>query len=249
MSRRRFYAAVNDIGDSVVNLSLEETHHLVRVLRLKAGGEAFVFDGCGLEYRCRFKSVENNRAQLEIIEALGGEVESPARITLAQALAKGEKFDLIVQKATELGAGSIIPLATERADVKLDDESSHRRLERWRRVSLEALKQCGRRRLVEISEPLTLEEFCNKSAELFDSLLVFSERGGEPLASALKNAGRAPSVAALIGPEGGWSGGELDMLAARGASPVTLGPRVLRAETAAIVAVTLLQHALGDLSS
>ncbi|HSE97463.1 MAG TPA: 16S rRNA (uracil(1498)-N(3))-methyltransferase [Blastocatellia bacterium] len=248
MSRRRFYAPPGAMIDSCIDLSKGETHHLVRVLRMKAGDEAFVFDGCGAEYRCRFVAMSNNCARLEIVETLGSEVESPARITLAQALAKGERFDLVVQKATELGVSSIVPLVTEHTDVKLAEESSQRRLERWRRVSLEAIKQCGRRRLVEISSPLTPEQFCDSSAGRFEAVLLFSERGGELLASALKGVSGSREIAALIGSEGGWSDDELELLASRGAKPVTLGPRVLRTETAAIVAVTLLQHALGDLS-
>lgn len=249
MSRRRFYAQPEMISASTVSLSPEETHHLVRVLRMKAGDEAFVFDGCGLEYRCRLAPVKGDRARLEIIESLGGEVESPARIILAQALAKGERFDFVVQKATELGVSAILPLVTDHADVRLDEVGARKRLERWRRVSLEALKQSGRRRLVEISAPLTLEQLCDVGARDLDSILVFSERGGGPLAGALGGAGTVTSVAALIGPEGGWSDGELELLGARGAKMITLGPRVLRTETAAIAAITLIQHAIGDLSN
>jgi 16S rRNA (uracil1498-N3)-methyltransferase len=138
---------------------------------------------------------------------------------------------------------------TDHADVRLDEVGARKRLERWRRVSLEALKQSGRRRLVEISAPLTLEQLCDVGARDLDSILVFSERGGGPLAGALGGAGTVTSVAALIGPEGGWSDGELELLGARGAKMITLGPRVLRTETAAIAAITLIQHAIGDLSN
>src|SRR5436190_24161684 len=103
MQRRRFCAAPAAIRDFVINLSRDESHHLARVLRLRSGDEAFAFDGCGREYRCRVATVEAHGAQLEIIEALADRVESPVDLMLAQALAKGEKFDLIVQKATELG--------------------------------------------------------------------------------------------------------------------------------------------------
>src|SRR5262245_38391511 len=106
MSRRRFYAAPEDIG-AAITLSADETHHLIRVLRLTPGDEAFVFDGCGVEYKCSFAGVKNGRAVLEIADVLSAEVESPLKLTLAQALAKGEKFDFIVQKATELGVSRI----------------------------------------------------------------------------------------------------------------------------------------------
>ena len=248
MQRRRFYAAQDSINGSVVNLSSEETHHLVRVLRLHPGDEAFVFDGYGREYRCVFQEVKDRRARLEIIETLADEVESPVHLTLAQSLAKGEKFDLVIQKATELGASCVIPLVTERADVKLSDEKSDKRMERWRRISLEALKQCGRRRLMEIKPPFALGDFLGSPATS-GTLLVFSERGGVSITTALREAIDKKRVTAIIGPEGGWSAGELALFDERGATSITLGPRTLRTETAAIVAMALIQHALGDLSA
>jgi 16S rRNA (uracil1498-N3)-methyltransferase len=249
MQRRRFYAPPDSINGSAVTLDRDETNHLARALRLRPGDEAFVFDGCGREYRCVFLTIKGNRAQLEIKDELADKVESPAHIALAQALAKGEKFDLAVQKATELGVSSIFPLVTEHADAKLSDEKFEKRLERWRRISLEALKQSGRRRLVEIKSPMTLREFLESQSDLSCALLVFSERGGVAIKTALSDAIDKKSAAALVGPEGGWSADELKLMSERGARAVTLGPRILRTETAAIVAITLIQHALGDLSS
>jgi 16S rRNA (uracil1498-N3)-methyltransferase len=247
MSRRRFYAQPIDINGSLVSLSTEETHHLVHVLRLKPGDEVFVFDGCGNEYRCSFRAERRSRAELEVIELLSDAVESPVRLTLAQSLAKSDKFDLIVQKATELGVSRIIPLTTEHANVRLSRDQGDRRLDRWRRVSLGALKQCGRRRLVEIAAPMTV----SKLTEAEDSgfLLVFSEKGGTSINAALRQAGTLTGLTALIGPEGGWSDAELTFLEGRGATAVSLGPRILRTETAAVVAITLIQHWIGDLSN
>jgi 16S rRNA (uracil1498-N3)-methyltransferase len=258
MSRRRFYATPDEIDGSTIKLSPAETHHLTRVLRLGFGEEVFVFDGCGREYRCGFAALERSCARLEISEELLDEVESAVHITLAQALAKGEKFDFIIQKATELGVSAVVPLATAHADVKLSDERSEKRLDRWRRISLEALKQCGRRRLVRIAPPVALKDFLGtvqtRDAGASDSrfpraLLVFSERGGASITEALAHTVDKSAVVAMVGPEGGWSDEELTILDERGARAVTLGPRVLRAETAAVVAVTLIQHILGDLSS
>jgi 16S rRNA (uracil1498-N3)-methyltransferase len=263
MQRRRFYAAPDAVGDSVIHLSPEESHHLARVLRLRGGDEAFAFDGCGREYRCRVAEVAARGARLEIIEALADGVESPVALTLAQALAKGEKFDLIVQKATELGVRRIAPLITDQADVRLSDERAERRAERWRRIALEALKQSGGRRLVDIRQPAALADFIasvagrEPAAEpapaardgiVPPALLVFSERGGRSISELFSEINYTESVVALVGPEGGWSDHEIDLFASCGATFVTLGPRVLRAETAALVAVTLIQHRLGDLS-
>jgi len=270
MSRRRFYSPPEDISNSTVTLSTDETHHLTHVLRLTPGNPAFVFDGCGREYKCTFRGITNNRAHLEINETLSRVVESPLHLTLAQALAKGEKFDLIIQKATELGVTRIVPLMTRYADVKLDDQLVTRRLERWRRISLEALKQCGRRRLVEITTPCTLPQLLDLAASdtvaqaaglrtdssepparepaACATFLLFSERGGVAITEALEGVPKPASIVALVGPEGGWSDDELDLLDRHGSKPVSLGPRMLRTETAAVVAITLIQHLTGDLS-
>ena len=256
MARRRFYAPPGNIAASTVSLSADETHHLIHVLRMTPGDEAFVFDGCGREYRCNFRSIKDNRAQLEIADALSDPVESPLHLTLGQALARGEKFDFIVQKATELGVSGIAPLVTRYADVRLDDQQTTKRVERWRRISLEAMKQCGRRKLVEITAPRTIREFIvanepspDAASHIQRALLLFSEKGGMPVAAALADVSRPCPIVALIGPEGGWSDDEMETLNDCGSTAVTLGPRVLRTETAAIVAIALIQQAIGDLST
>ena len=252
MTRRRFYAPPDEIRGSIIALSGDETHHLTHVLRMTPPDQAFVFDGCGCEYRCSFSGVKDNRAQLEVVELLSDVVESPVEITLAQALAKSEKFDLVIQKATELGVGRVVPLVTRYADVRLDDQQTARRIERWRRISLEAVKQCGRRKLVEITAPRTLLEFLGVgglASWTHQTLLLFSERGGVAITDALAGMSNPHAVVAMVGPEGGWSDDELALLNEAGSKAVTLGPRVLRTETAAIVALTLIQHAIGDLST
>jgi 16S rRNA (uracil1498-N3)-methyltransferase len=254
MQRRRFYASPDEFDDNRVRLSSDESHHLTRVLRLTPGDEVFVFDGCGNEFQCRFDTVENKRAVLEMIAPLADEVESPLRLTLAQALTKGEKFDFVVQKATELGVSCVIPIASEHADLKLNREQAEKRVERWQRISLESLKQCGRRKLVEIAMPLTLTDFLSESRaetridKSAKAVIFFNERGGKPMKDALNELSDKGSLVALIGPEGGWSDREIESMEACGCLAVTLGRRILRTETAAIVAATLLQHLLGDLS-
>jgi 16S rRNA (uracil1498-N3)-methyltransferase len=251
MQRRRFYSPPDQFTGTDVLLSREETHHLLRVLRLAPGDIAYVFDGCGSEYRCRFADLEGDRARLDLLEGLKDSVESPVRITLAQALAKGEKFDLLVQKATELGVNEIVPLVTINTDLKLLDERTDRRLERWQRISLEALKQSGRRTLVEIRRPARLRDYLLSvaAAGITDgrpSLLVFNETGGVPIGRALEDLDRQ-RIIALVGPEGGWGPEEIDFMGGHAVS-VTLGPRILRTETAGISAVALIQHRVGDLS-
>ena len=248
MSRHRFYAAPDEFDGGTVNLSQEETHHLVDVLRAKTGDHVYVFDGCGREYRVRFSAEKRKQAVLDVVDELSDAVESSLSLTLGQALAKGEKFDLIVQKATELGVTRIVPLLTEFADVKLTAAQADKRLDRWRRISLEALKQCGRRRLVEISSLASLGEFLSPYGSPAESVLVFSEKGGAAVSDSFARPRDKSSVGVLVGPEGGWSDRELGLLREGGCSFVSFGPRILRTETAAIVAVAIIQHVAGDLS-
>jgi 16S rRNA (uracil1498-N3)-methyltransferase len=257
MQRHRFYASPESFEGTTVTLSSSESHHLTHVLRLKAGDEVFVFDGRGFEYRCTVTHCDGKHSRLETSAALTNHVESPLKVTLAQALAKGEKFDFIIQKATELGAASIVPLVTDRSEVRLKGERSSRRRERWERVSLEAVKQCGRRTLVKITDPIGLRQFLDTSFWRADRLtqpagkqntpIVFAESGGKPAVEELDAAVSKREVTALVGPEGGWSENEMALFRERQYRVVTLGPRILRTETAAVVALAVLQHALGDM--
>jgi len=259
--RRRFYAppaAFAPDGASVV-LAREETLHLRNVLRLKAGEEAFVFDGEGREYACVVAPAGegNRRAETATLE-VRGEVEpqrpeSPLDLTLAVALLKGEKFDLVVQKATELGACRIVPVLTKRADVRLrEGRDAETRVARWRRLALEAAKQSGRARLPEVCAPVVLAELLagEESTTGVDEKrrLFFTERGGRGLSETLHEWPMRPSkLIALVGAEGGWDDEEIARASAGGWLAVTFGGRVLRAETAAIVVTGLLQHLYGDL--
>lgn len=230
-----------------VALGVEESRHLRDVLRLRAGDEAYVFDGRGREYLCEVLEAGRGAATLEVrAEVEPPRPESPLRLTLAVALLKGEKFDLVVQKATELGVWRIRPVVTKRADVRLRDAAdAARRVSRWQRLALEAAKQSGRALVPEVSAPL---EFARLVAAGGARRVMFSERGGVPLAAALgASEGTADEATALVGPEGGWEDAEIEEAREAGWQIVTLGGRTLRAETAAVAVVVLLQHLCGDL--
>jgi len=240
MTRRRFFAPPSafNFGKRAVTLTADEARHLREVLRLKPGDEVSVFDGEGKEFRARVAQARREFAELDLDEEIPpARPESPLQITLAVALLKGEKFDLVVQKATELGVNKLVPLVTRYADIKLRDESdANKRVTRWQRIALEAAKQSGRAVVPEVSLPVTLDSLFNETC------LLFSERGGHGITQIETDA-----VTAIIGSEGGWSDEELDEARAAGAHIVTLGGRILRAETAAITAIALLQHRFGDL--
>ena len=252
MTRRRFYvprdAAPSTDAGARVKLGSDESRHLRDVLRLRAGDEAFVFDGEGREFACVVLD-EGGRGGEASLEVRGPSEppspESPLELTLALALLKGEKFDLVVQKATELGVARVEPVLTARADVRpRDARDTERRVERWRRLALEASKQSGRARVPTVESPQTFERVITREPREGVSRLLFSERGGAGLDSI---AAAASSVVALVGPEGGWDDEELSLARAHGWTLVTLGGRTLRAETAAITVCALLQHTFGDL--
>ena len=242
MTRRRFFAPPGafNFGKRTVMLTADEARHLREVLRLKPGDEVSVFDGEGKEFRARVVQARRECAELELEDEIEpARPESPLKITLAVALLKGEKFDLVVQKATELGVVKIIPLITRYADIKLRDESdATKRVARWQRIALEAAKQSGRSVVPELSLPKQLTSVLNPSNPCF----LFSEREGHGLTQI-----ETDQVTAIIGSEGGWSDEELEQARAAGAQIVTLGGRILRAETAAVTAAALLQHRFGDL--
>ena len=248
MPRRRFYAPPSafDFDTVTVTLAGDEARHLREVLRLKAGDAVYVFDGAGHEYRCIIKNARRDSAELWVDSQLQpARPESQLQLKLGLALLKGEKFDLVVQKAVELGVQHIVPVITRHADIHLRDESdASKRVARWQRIALEATKQSGRTVIAEVTAPVSFDSFLagTEDAEL---RLMFSERGGGGL---WLISGRAPrSVAALVGSEGGWSDEELERARENEFHVITLGGRILRAETAAITVTALLQHLFGDL--
>jgi len=241
MTRRRFHAPPTAFNEQTVTLASDEARHLRDVLRLKPGDEVYVFDGVGNEFRCTVSSTKRDSAELHIeAEVEPAKPESQLQLNLCVALLKGEKFDLVVQKATELGVTKLTPLITRYADIHLRDQSdATKRVTRWQRIALEAAKQSGRALVPEISLPITFET----ALDCEDLGVMFSERGGETFES-LNQPG---SVTALVGSEGGWSDEEIEAARARKFHIVTLGGRILRAETAAIAAMVLIQHRFGDL--
>ncbi|HEY6806800.1 MAG TPA: 16S rRNA (uracil(1498)-N(3))-methyltransferase [Pyrinomonadaceae bacterium] len=243
MARRRFFAPPSAFNRQTVTLTGDEAKHLRSVLRLKPGDQVFVFDGAGKEFKCVVAQLRRDEVELDNCEAIGpASPESPLSFTLAVALLKGEKFDLVVQKATELGVTTIVPVTTRYADIQLRDSSdAEKRVTRWRRIAMEAAKQCGRAMVTEVETPTSFKALIEEHNE--GARLLFSERDGGPLVAAQD----VESVIGLVGSEGGWADEELSLARDAGWQIVTLGGRILRAETAAITISALIQHSFGDL--
>jgi len=259
MTRRRFFAPPGafTLNHSSVTLAPDEARHLREVLRLKVGDEVYVFDGAGHEFHCRIAESGRDIAELEVVSEISpAKPESPLLITLAVALLKGEKFDLVVQKATELGVASVVPLVTKHADIRLRDASdAAKRVARWQRIALEASKQSGRAVVPEVRSPVVFKSLIETQkqhttdSEVVSQGLMFSERDGGSLDEWCKSNQVGPSaLTALIGSEGGWADEEIALARSAGWSIITLGGRTMRAETAAIAVSALLQHRFGDLA-
>jgi 16S rRNA (uracil1498-N3)-methyltransferase len=237
-----------------VTLERSAASHVTRVLRLRCGDELMLFNGRGGEYAARIDTVHGGEVTLAVGEARPAERESPLRITLAQGISRGERMDFVVQKATELGLTRLAPLYTERSIVRLDAHQADRKLLHWRAVAIAACEQCGRNRLPEISPAGELTEFVRAASVAAHSAAGLS--GGGHLRLLLSPTaerrigdleGPVNEAIVLVGPEGGLADAEQDAAATAGFTAVQLGPRVLRTETAAIAALTLLQREFGDL--
>jgi 16S rRNA (uracil1498-N3)-methyltransferase len=216
--------------------------HLVRVLRLGAGDRVHLFNGDGHDYEAVLESAGKREARARVLARIAVDSESPLRITLAQGIARGEKMDLILQKATELGVARIAPVVTERTEVKLDGERADKRGAHWRGVLASACEQSGRARLPELLPPAPLGHFL--AGESSARRLVLDPAAGQSLAQLALAPGE--SLCLLVGPEGGLSERDLAAARAAGFGGLRLGPRILRTETAALAAISGLNALYGD---
>ncbi|WP_311238676.1 MULTISPECIES: 16S rRNA (uracil(1498)-N(3))-methyltransferase [unclassified Xanthomonas] len=230
--------------DQEVALPEESANHLLRVLRLREGDACILFNGDGSDYHARITVAGKReaRALVERAEALSN--ESPLRITLLQGIARGEKMDLILQKATELGVAAIVPVNAERTEVKLDAARMEKRIAHWRSVVVSACEQSGRARVPTVAAPQGLQEAAQASDPQARRLTLDPQ--GEHRLSTL-SADVEQGLIVAIGPEGGWSPRDRATLAAAGFTGLQLGPRILRTETAGLAAIAALQARFGDL--
>jgi 16S rRNA (uracil1498-N3)-methyltransferase len=221
----------------------DAANHITRVLRLERGHPIIVFDGSGGEYAARIEDFRKGAVIVSVGDRSTIVRESPLPLTLAQGVSRGERMDWVVQKATELGVSRIVPVLTERTVVKLDAKQAERKLLHWQGIATAACEQSGRDRIPVIDEPLDLGRFL-VGADRQATRVLLSPTGSQRIAE-LARPDR--EIIVLIGPEGGLAETEQRAALAAGFIAVRMGPRVLRTETAAIAALTLLQHQFGDL--
>lgn len=244
MRLTRIFIDQSLVTDRVIQLPEQASEHVTRVLRLGVDHPLILFNGDGYEYDAVICSLAKRAAGVKITDKREINRESPLRITLAQAIARGEKMDFILQKATELGATGVIPLITERTEVRLEEgERVERRMAHWRNVIASSCEQSGRARVPTLSEPQKLANWAsgfNNSPEL--RLVLHPDTS-----QSLRELGALPkAITLVIGPEGGFSDQDLAILHAAHFSCIRLGVRILRTETAGLAAIAALNALAGD---
>ncbi len=223
----------------------QDARHIVRVLRRNKGDVLCLTDGQGTDFTGRIIDAAPDRVCLEIMDAQPSKNESPLPCTVCSGMLKHQKMDTVIQGLTQMGITRWIPFFCERSIPVPDSKALTRRMERWQTIAKETIKQCRRSRLVEIFSPKTFEEVLELVPK-FDHCIAFWEKGGQPLSCLTPLDGTNRTIL-LIGPEGGFSEPEMAGASSAGFTPYTLGPRILRAETAALCGAALIQHRLGDM--
>lgn len=243
----RFFVEPGQITGGIVTLAGGDVHHLRSVLRLRPGDEIAVADGLGTDYRVRLTRIERAEAKGVIVAEGASRGEPPLAVTLIAGLSRGERMEYTIQKATEIGVAAIVPVITERCVAAPEAERLSGRLERWRRIAAEAAKQSGRGRVPVVARPVDWAAAVGEWRREFPLLIPWEESDGPRLKDVLQTLGPVSALGLAVGPEGGLTGEEVALAVSQGGRPVTLGPRILRTETAGPVAAALCLYELGDL--
>lgn len=222
----------------------EDGRHIARSLRMKPREPLTLCDGEGTDYHCEITGFSGDEVWVRVLERHASQTEPSVRVTVYQGLPKGDKMDAIVQKAVELGAAEIVPVMMRRCVSRPDEKSASKKTARWQKICDEAAKQSGRGRLPVVLPPVTLEQAISRSGD--SRMILFYEGGGQPLPEIVLPENKAISI--FIGPEGGVDASEVQLLQQAGAQTATLGPRILRTETAPLAALTAIMLLTGNLN-
>jgi 16S rRNA (uracil1498-N3)-methyltransferase len=242
----RFYIPNPHIQDGLLKIEGDEVKHIRKVLRLKAGDEILVFDGSGKEFEGAIVEERRSSVMVKVRGIFSSKGDSSLEVTLAQSLLKGEKMDYLIQKATELGVNEIIPFFSARSVPVLEKSRRPNRHHRWEKIAVEASKQCGRGVVPKIE---SLQDYSSmlRAAPTDHLRLILWEGDGLKLKEVLERSGEKTKIFFVIGPEGGFSPDEVDKAKRAGFVAVTLGKRILRAETASLCLLSILQYEWGDM--
>jgi 16S rRNA (uracil1498-N3)-methyltransferase len=243
MRLSRVYVSTPLNAGSVIELPAPAAQHLAKVLRARSGDEIVLFAGDGCEFAAAIESIRGSRVTAAVGEARHIDRESPLAVTLIQCIARGDRMDVIVQKATELGVARIVPVISRRSVVRLDASQAASKADHWRGIAIAACEQCGRNRLPVIEAPRPLLLHLGEMPPGGARLILEPSATGSGAAVEIR-----ATVELAVGPEGGFEAEELEAFRISGFTSVALGPRVLRTETAAIAGIAWLQSRFGDLA-
>ncbi|MGD8847254.1 MAG: 16S rRNA (uracil(1498)-N(3))-methyltransferase [Desulfobacteraceae bacterium] len=243
---RRFYIPANRMGKEETIITGNDAHHLRDVLRLQPDDRVVVFDGAGGEYQAQVVSVERKQIRVAMLEKLRTDTDSALQLTIAQGYLKDKKMDGLVRQLSEVGVSRWIPFSSRRSIPTPDPKRMMGRSRRWHKISLESLKQCGRSRAMSIDPVVSFGDAVKLAAD-YDLKIIFWEESKSKSMPIGIQPSHPASVFVMIGPEGGFEAHEISHAQESGFKTVGLGPRILRAETAALAAAVMMQHTLGDM--
>ena len=240
----RFFVDSSAVRGDKAYISGDDASHISKSLRMRKGEKLILCDGCGTDFECTIENISDGLISLNVDGRTATQSEPKCKVTLFQGMPKSDKLEFIVEKAVEIGAVNIVPVLTSRCVARPDEKSAARKAERLSRHALEAAKQCGRGIIPQVGQMI---DFAALTAQIkdYDKTIVFYEGGGEPIKNLVDE--NTESVAVIVGPEGGLAQEEVEKLCAAGAAAGTLGKRILRTETAAVVAVTTVLTYTGDM--
>lgn len=243
----RFFVAPEQVHGDKITIKDAEARHITKVLRLGPGDIITVLDGRGFLYESRIDKKDKDIVYCKVLHRDKAGGEPPLRVVLVQGIAKGDRMDTVIQKGTELGASAFLPVHCHRSVVQMDKKKGTSRRERWQRIAAEAAKQCRRGRVPDVLEPVSWRDALELIPPKAAILIPWEEASARTLKEELQALSKPEEIYIMIGPEGGLERQEVDEAIRRGGIPVTLGPRILRTETAGPATITMVLYHWGDL--
>ncbi len=240
----RFFVDKEQITEDKIHILGSDAHHIARSLRMAEGDSVTVCDGCGLEYSCTLTRIRDEECECAVLAVTESERESPVDITLCMAYPKGDKLEVVIQKAVELGAARIIPFESSRCIKRPKAEKVDKQRARLSKIAEEAAKQCGRARIPEVTAPMSWREMLGEASKSALALFCYEDESKRSIKKALASAKECGSIAVIVGSEGGFSAEEADEAKSAGAVAVSLGKRILRCETAPSFALSAIAYEL-----
>ena len=238
----RFFVTKDKISENIIVIEGADAHHIARSLRMAEGDEAVVCDGEGAEYRCKLARIRDDECVCEIIEQIDGGTEPKCEITLYMAYPKGDKLEVVIQKAVELGVSRIVPFESSRCIKRPKAEKAEKQTGRLNRIAEEAAKQCGRAKIPNVTQPMSYKEMLNEAKKASLPLLCYENEDGTTVKDLILNKKRPDSVSIVVGSEGGFSPDEVNEAKEAGLISVSLGNRILRCETAPSFVLSALSY-------